>query len=48
MPNPLTYPPEITIESTVDLAPEFWPALGKEWGFELAWLFIEIVVELLF
>ena len=52
MDGPLTYPPEIIIESTVELPAEFYAGLGEEginevW-FELAVLVIEFVIELPF
>jgi hypothetical protein len=47
---PLTYPPEIVIESTVDLPPEFGPPAGfelTEAHLELGLFLIEFVFELL-
>ena len=46
MTGPLTYPPEIVIESKIDLPPEFGQG-SNEVGFELTWLLIEFVIELL-
>ena len=47
MTGPLTYPPAIVIESTIDLPPEF--GQGRvEVGGELIGVLIEMVFELLF
>ena len=48
MVGPLTYPPEILIESTVELPPEFGTEGINEVWFELIGLAIEFVVELPF
>lgn len=50
MTGPLTYPPEIVIESKVDLPPEFGPTGGFELTdahFELGLFVVESVFELL-
>jgi hypothetical protein len=52
MTGPLTYPPEIVIESTVGLPPEYdvprlEGGMGFEVRFELAMLVIELVIGLL-
>ena len=53
MTGPLTYPPEIVIESKIDLPPEILSYSGcfeqasNEVGFELACLLVEFVIELL-
>ena len=50
MTGPLTYPPEIVIESSVELPPEYdLPTLGigVEVGCELAMVVIELVIGLL-
>ena len=50
MTGPLTYPPEIVIESKIDLPPEFWQegtGMSIEVYFDLALLIIEIVTGLL-
>ena len=52
MTGPLTYPPEIVIEGKIDLPPEFeaCSAFGQgsnEVRFELTWLLIEFVIELI-
>ena len=51
MTGPLTYPPEIVIESTIDLPPEYdvpeQGSLGVEIGCELAMVLIEVVIGLL-
>lgn len=44
MAGPLTYPPEIVIESTVELPPEFGPDTSDAWIVVL----IEMLIELLF
>jgi hypothetical protein len=46
MTGPLTYPPQIVIESTIDLPPEYAP--NMEGCFELAVFVVELAVELLF
>jgi hypothetical protein len=43
---PLTYPPEIVIESTIDLPPAY--GMKVEGCFELAVFVVELAVELLF
>ena len=43
MADPLTYPPEIIIESSIELPPSGDGSLGTD----VAWLLIEIVLELL-
>jgi hypothetical protein len=48
MAGPLTYPPEILIESTVELPAEFGEAEINEVWFELIGLAIEFVIELPF
>ena len=48
MVGPLTYPPEILIESTVELPPEFGEEGINEVWLELIGLAIEFVVELPF
>jgi hypothetical protein len=48
MAGPLTYPPEIVIESTVDLPPEFGQDASIEVSGELIGVLIEMVFELLF
>jgi hypothetical protein len=45
MTGPLTYPPEIVIESTIDLPPEC--GANVEGGFEFAVFVIEFALELL-
>ena len=46
MTGPLTYPPEIAFESTVDLPPEYY--LSEQGaGFDLTMLLIELVITLL-
>ena len=53
MTGPLTYPPEIVIESKIDLPPETRSYSGcfehasNEVGFELACFLVEFVIELL-
>ena len=51
MTAPLTYPPEIVIESTVDLPPEYYvyehEGMSIEVRFELAMVVIELVIGLL-
>ena len=53
MTGPLTYPPEIVIESKINLPPEIGGYAGcfehpsNEVGFELACLLVEFVIELL-
>jgi hypothetical protein len=47
MTGPLTYPPEITIESDIVLPPEFWQDGDNNGGVELALVLVEIIVELL-
>lgn len=51
MNDPLTYPPEIVIESTIDLPPEYdvpgHGGMGVEICLELAVVVIEVVVELI-
>lgn len=50
MTGPLSYPPEIVIESTVDLPPEFGPTGGFELTdahFDLGFFVLEFVFELL-
>ena len=48
---PLTYPPEIVIESAIDLPPEYdlpgHEGMGVEICCELAVVVIEVVVELI-
>ena len=46
MAGPLTYPPEILIESSVELPPELGKGQVNEAWFELIGLVIEFVVEL--
>jgi hypothetical protein len=46
MPRPLTYPPEILIESSIELPPEFAQEGADEGWFELILLFIELLLEL--
>ena len=48
MAGPLTYPPEIQIESTVDLPPEFVANGSDEAWVELLGVAIEAVFELPF
>lgn len=48
MPGPLSYPPEILIESTVDLPFEFGDQGIKEPWIEVAGLVIEFLIELPF
>jgi hypothetical protein len=48
--DPLTYPPEIVIESTIDLPPEYDVAeqgMGVEICCELAMVVVELVIGLL-
>jgi hypothetical protein len=45
MAGPLTYPPEILIESTVELPPEFGEEGINEVGVELMGLVIEFAIE---
>jgi hypothetical protein len=45
MAGPLTYPPEILIESTVELPPELGEEGINEVGVELMGLVIEFVIE---
>jgi hypothetical protein len=48
MAGPLTYPPKVVIESTVDLPPELGLTGGTSAdGFELIMLVIELVIGLL-
>jgi hypothetical protein len=51
MTGPLTYPPEIVIESTINLPPEYDvpknEGTGVEVRFELAMVVIELVIGLL-
>jgi hypothetical protein len=51
MTGPLTYPPEIVIESTIDLPLEFGPQAGgfemTDGHIELGLFLIEVVFELL-
>lgn len=47
MTGPLTYPPEIVVESRIDLPPDFGNGANIEVCRELAMFMIEIVVELL-
>ena len=50
MNGPLTYPPEIVIESTVDLPLDFGPTEGfvlTEGHLELGLLVVELVFELI-
>lgn len=46
MTGPLTYPPGIVIEGKINLPLEFGQG-GNEVGFELTWLLIEFVIELI-
>lgn len=48
MAGPLTYPPEIVIESTIELPPEFGGEGINEVWIELFGLAIEFVVDLPF
>jgi hypothetical protein len=48
MTGPLSYPPEIQIESCVELPPEFGQDGISEVWFELIGLLIELVIELPF
>jgi hypothetical protein len=48
MAGTLTYPPEVIIESNVDLPAEFGQGQSGGIDFELTTLLVEIVIEFLF